>query len=236
MNASTFSTLLLNLPLIFLTSVASAQTGEVRTGAAALDAWKADAPGVRRHIKPSDLPAPPIGTEPEKSVGKNVKVVNPPQGALPKVPDGFAVQVFASGFKQPRTLRVAPNGDIFLSESGTGRVLVFRAIAGGTPAKPEVFAENLDRPYGIVFYPPADPQYVYVAAANQVVRYPYRSGCHQGRGSGRSDHPQHSDGAALDARSGGLAGRQATIPRRRIGVQSWGGWHARDDAREYPAA
>src|SRR6185295_8197506 len=90
---------------------------------------------------------------------------------------GFTVQVFASGFRQPRTLRVAPNGDIFLSESGTGRVLVFPAAAAGrAPAQPEVFAENLERPYGIAFYPPADPRYVYVAAANQVVRYPYRSG------------------------------------------------------------
>jgi glucose/arabinose dehydrogenase len=104
-------------------------------------------------------------------------VVEPPQGALPKVPDGFTVQVFASGFKQPRTLRIAPNGDIFLSESGSGRVLVFRAdAAGSAPAKPEVFAENLDRPYGIVFQPPGDPRYVYVAAANQVVRFAYRSG------------------------------------------------------------
>ena len=85
------------------------------------------------------------------------------------------VQEFAGGFKQPRTLRVAPNGDIFLSESGAARVLVFRAGAGA-PAKPEVFVENLDQPYGIVFLPPADPRYVYVAAANQVVRYPYRSG------------------------------------------------------------
>jgi glucose/arabinose dehydrogenase len=53
---------------------------------------------------------------------------------------------------------------------------MFRADAGGAAAKPEVFAENLDRPYGIVFHPPTDPRYVYVAAANQVVRYPYRSG------------------------------------------------------------
>jgi glucose/arabinose dehydrogenase len=91
--------------------------------------------------------------------------------------------VFASGFKQPRTLRIAPNGDIFLSESGAGRVLVFRANAGGAPAKPEVFAERLDRPYGIVFVPPADPRYVYVAAANQVVRYPYRSGATKAEGA-----------------------------------------------------
>jgi hypothetical protein len=44
------------------------------------------------------------------------------------------VQVFASGFRQPRSLRLAPNGGIFLSESGTGRVLMFPAAAGGAPA------------------------------------------------------------------------------------------------------
>ena len=164
-------------------SLAYAQGSELRTGATAVnDNWKSDAPGVRRLIRPSDLPAPPkqVG-DPEASVAANVKVVAPPQGAAPKVPDGFAVQVFASGFKQPRTIRVAPNGDVFLSESGTGRVLVFgapsgSAAAGGTSEKPEVFAQNLERPYGIAFVPPENPQYVYVAAANQVVRYPYRDG------------------------------------------------------------
>ena len=176
MRFRTFSTLLAHVPLILVAPVVSAQTAEVRTGAAALADWKVDAPGVRRHIKPSDLPAPPSGTEPEKSVGSVAKVVEAPQGALPKVPDGFAVQVFASGFKMPRTLRVAPNGDIFLSETGAGRVLVFRAGASGALGKPEVFAEGLDRPYGIAFVPPVEPRYVYVAAANQVVRYPYRDG------------------------------------------------------------
>jgi glucose/arabinose dehydrogenase len=171
---------LVALPLVLVACAHT--TGEVRTGAAAATDWTADAPGVRRHIKPSDLPAPPAATDAEASVGKAVTVTEPPQGALPKVPDGFAVQVFASGFKQPRTLRVAPNGDIFLSESGTGRVLMFRADAGGAPAKPAVFAENLDRPSGSAFYPPADPQYVYVAAANQVVRYAYRSGADKAMG------------------------------------------------------
>lgn len=175
MHTPTLLTLLFHVPLVFTASLAWAQTGEIRSGAAVSDDWRADAPGVRRHIKPSDLPAPTTVTDAEASIASKAKVVKPPQGALPKVPDGFAVQVFASGFKQPRTLRVAPNGDVFLSESGTGRVLVFRASTGGAPAKPEVFAENLDRPYGIVFQPPTDPRYVYVAAANQVVRYPYRS-------------------------------------------------------------
>jgi hypothetical protein len=98
MHSLTFSKLVLPVPLVFAASFACAQTAEVRTGAAAFAGWKVDAPGVRRHIKPADLPAPPSGTDPEKSVGKPVKVVEPAQGALPKVPDGFAVQVFARGF------------------------------------------------------------------------------------------------------------------------------------------
>jgi len=137
--------------------------------------WRADAPGVEHHIKQSDLPTSVTPTDPEGSVASNVTVVPPPNGALPKVPEGFTVEVFASGLNKPRTLRIAPNGDIFLSETGTGRVLVFRANASA-PAKPEVFAENLDRPYGIVFHPATNPEHVFVAAANQVVRYPYRSG------------------------------------------------------------
>ncbi len=164
----------LSYAFLIVTSPAFAQNSELRTGSAALADWKTDAPGVRRHLKVSDLPAPPSGEGPEVSRGTSIKIVPRPEGALPKVPAGFSVQVFATGFKQPRTLRVAPNGDVFLSESGTGRVLVFRAAARELPARPEVFAEGLEKPYGIAFHPVVDPRHVYVAAANQVVRYPYR--------------------------------------------------------------
>jgi len=88
-------------------------TRQVLTGAAAFGGWKSDAPGVRRHMRPSDLPPPATGKDPEGSIAKIVKVVEAPKGALPKLPDGFAVQVFASGFKMPRTLRIAPNGMSF---------------------------------------------------------------------------------------------------------------------------
>lgn len=168
--------------LVALTLVACAQTGGVRTGSAILSDWRSDAPGHRLHIRASDVPAAETGNDPEKSIAGNVTVVPPAAGALPRVPDGFAAEVFATGFKQPRTLRVAPNGDVFLSESGAGRVLVFRGGATGATATPAVFAENLDRPYGIAFLPAADPRYVYVAAADRVVRYPYRSGDTRARG------------------------------------------------------
>ena len=150
---------------------------EISTGAIAFDDWRGDAPGVRHHIRAVDLPAATMaGSDPEASTADPATVVAAPPGATPTVPDGFAVRVFASGFKQPRRLRIAPNGDIFLAESGTGRVLVFQGSNAGGSAQHHVFAENLDRPYGIAFVPPTNPRYVYVAAANQVVRYPYRSG------------------------------------------------------------
>jgi glucose/arabinose dehydrogenase len=75
-------------------------------------------------------------------------------------------------------LRTAPNGDIFLSESGAGRVLVLRgADDAGKSLDVSVFAASLDQPYGIAFYPPGPaPKYVYVATPGQVFRYPYKSG------------------------------------------------------------
>ena len=129
------STILALQALILAPLMASAQTSHD---------WQADAPGVRHHIRASQLPVAPAQTEPEAFKGTPAKIVSRPEGALPKVPDGFQVEVFASGFKQPRTIRVAPNGDIFLSESGAGRVLVFRA-GSRAPAKAEVFAEDLHR-------------------------------------------------------------------------------------------
>jgi glucose/arabinose dehydrogenase len=144
------------------------------TGQAAYGDWRVDAPGLRFRITPADLP-PPGATPP---------IANPPQtaprpaGALPKAPFGFAVDLFASGLNQPRVLRTAPNGDVFVAESGAGRVLVLRgADDPGAPPQTSVFAEMLDRPYGLAFYPPGpDPKYLYVAAPGQVYRYPYKSG------------------------------------------------------------
>jgi glucose/arabinose dehydrogenase len=173
------SALVMCIPLMCLASPALSQASDVRTGAAAFGTWESDAPGVSRHIRPTDLPQPTLTeNDPEAPDFENLaKVVDAPQGRMPAVPEGFAVQVFARDLNKPRVIRIAPNGDIFVAESGSGRVLVFPAEAArGGPATPQVFAENLDRPFGIVFHPPAEPRYVYVGAANQVVRFPYRSG------------------------------------------------------------
>jgi hypothetical protein len=171
-------TILTSLPLAFLL-LTPVHAQQVRTGAEAFGTWEADSPGVSRQIRPADLPPPTLTeNDPEAPDFEHMaEVVPAPQGKLPAVPQGFNVQTFARDLNQPRVIRIAPNGDVFVAESGSGRVLVFSADAArGGAAKPEVFAEGMQKPFGIAFFPPAAPRFVYVAATNQVVRFPYRAG------------------------------------------------------------
>jgi glucose/arabinose dehydrogenase len=145
----------------------------VRTGAAAFGDWRTDAPGVRRLITPADLPAP-FATRSTANMSQHAARTD---AEIPKAPPGFTVEQFASGLNIPRVIRVAPNGDIFVAETGAGSVRVFRPGAGSGEAKGEIFADGLQRPYGIAFYPSGqDPRFVYVASPDSVVRFPYRSG------------------------------------------------------------
>jgi glucose/arabinose dehydrogenase len=144
------------------------------TGPAAFGDWRIDAPGLRFRITPADLPsanASPASANPPREAPR-------PSGALPKAPFGFAVDILAQGLNEPRVMRTAPNGDIFLAESGAGRVTVLRGAEDATqPPTTGVFAEKLDRPYGIAFYPPGpEPKFVYVATPGEVYRFPYKSG------------------------------------------------------------
>jgi glucose/arabinose dehydrogenase len=161
--------------------------GEVLSGAAAFGDVSKDAPGVTRHIGPSDLPAP-HATEAKAFMST---VASPPKGAAPQVPPGFTVTPFAH-LAAPRQIRVAPNGDIFVAETKNGKVTVLRAADGATePSQTATFASGLGGPFGIAFYPLGpDPQYVYVANAGSVVRYPYRSGDLTARGPAETIVPE----------------------------------------------
>ena len=103
----------------------------------------------------------------------NAPVVVPlPQGFQPQLPPGFKVSILAAGFDQPRWLAIAPDGDVFVADSGAGKVIVLHAShAPADGASRAVFAEHLNRPFGIAFH----DRYVYVANTNQVVRFPYDS-------------------------------------------------------------
>src|ERR1700687_740285 len=75
-------------------------------------------------------------------------------------------------------MRVAPNGDIFISETSPGRIRVLRAADGSTkPSANEFYASGLHQPFGIAFFSSGDnPQWVYVAETDRVVRFPYNPG------------------------------------------------------------
>jgi len=166
---------------IALPTMIHAQSGNMLTGKAAFNDWQSERPGARRLIKPDDLP-PPFATEGVRN--RMQLVVNPGDREL-KTVAGFEVKPFAKGLEGPRLIRTAPNGDVFVAESNAGRVQVLRPSAdGGKAEQMEVFASGLKRPFGINFYPAnGQPEWVYVANTDSVVRFPYRSGDLKARGT-----------------------------------------------------
>jgi glucose/arabinose dehydrogenase len=118
------------------------------------------------HGQKPNLPAP-FET---KSAGNGPEGVKPPAGFLPKAPLGFQVSIYATDFKVPRFMTVAPNGDIFVADTGAGQVVILRdpQHGGGTPQK-EVFVDKQKAPFGIAFH----DDYVYVGNMTSVVRFHY---------------------------------------------------------------
>jgi glucose/arabinose dehydrogenase len=170
----------------------------VITGSAAFADWTQEKPGVLRKILVTDLPEPASA----ESVRNQPRIVARPQNAWPIAPPGFKVTLYAGGdngpslspdqqhsqqhntklpdsgtFTQPRLIRCAPNGDLFVADSGGGAIVVLRGVgADGKAAKVERFATGLDHPFGIAFFPAGNPQFVYVANTTSMVRFAYKSG------------------------------------------------------------
>jgi glucose/arabinose dehydrogenase len=185
------TTILLVLPLI-------ARSEKTITGQEAFADWTEEKPGISRKIALADLPAP----MPAESVRNQPQIVARPANAWPIAPPGFKVTLYAGGdsgpnsspdpqqsqerhtappragtFRQPRLIRTAPNGDLFLADSAAGTVFVLRGVrADGQASIIERFATDLDHPFGIAFYPADNPKFVYIANATTVVRFPYVAG------------------------------------------------------------
>jgi glucose/arabinose dehydrogenase len=173
---------------------ATAPPPPLLTGQSAFTDWNQQRPGVRHKITVGDLPAP----NPTEAVDNGPNVVPRPINAWPIAPANFSVTLYAGGdsvplqrsaatehmklsngtFTEPRYIVTAPNGDIFLSDSGAGTIFVLRGVApSGKAATIEKFATGLDHPFGIAFYPSGpNPQYVYIGNATTIQRIPYHSG------------------------------------------------------------
>ncbi len=164
----------------------------------AMGDYTSDAPGVRRLIVVGDLPEPYA----TPSVANGPHMVPRPADAWPKVPEGFKVELLATGLNNPRKIITAPNGDLFIAESGPGRIKVFRQGPDGKVISTNIFAEKLRQPFGIAFYPPGpNPKYVYVANTDSVIRFPYENGDLTARGAEEMIVPDLPGGGKL--RGGG---------------------------------
>src|SRR6266568_534038 len=140
-------------------SADSSQEHKVLTGQAAFTDAAHQSPGIRRHLTAADLPAP----APDQSVDNGPRLVPKPGNAWP----------------------VAPNGDLFLAESETGKIKVFRGVGtDGKPQQTSVFATGLHQPFGIAFYPSGpNPKWIYIGDTDAIVRFPYQNGDLRARGA-----------------------------------------------------
>jgi glucose/arabinose dehydrogenase/cytochrome c2 len=136
--------------------------------------WVDDAPGRVHRIDLDALPEPYASS----SASNFPQVVPRPEGAALKLPPGFSVNVFTAEVEGPRVMRIAPNGDVFLAETQSNRIKVLRPNADHSAvASMTTYAQGLIQPFGLQFYPAGDePEWLYVAENNRVVRYPYSSG------------------------------------------------------------
>ena len=154
----------------------------VLTGPKAFTNTASLSPGLARKMTAQDLPQPqPPNLLPKLSMylaagfGRSAAR---PENAIPKAPAGFKVDIYvASGLTNPRQMRRAPNGDIFMADTGGGTVRIFRGItADGKPRESSVYA-ILPGAFGINFYPPGpNPEWVYVTNTTTLVRYAYKNG------------------------------------------------------------
>ncbi|MES1262316.1 MAG: sorbosone dehydrogenase family protein [Acidobacteriota bacterium] len=173
--AAAMSALLLTGALAIRLAWANANPQNVLTGENAFASYTTVKAGVWRHITAADLPKP--GATPSSSNG--AKVVARPADAWPVAPQGFKVELYATGLTNPRLARTAPNGDLFVAETvGTGQIKIFRGITpDGKPKETSTFATDLKSPFGIAFYPLGNnPRWIYIGNTDSVVRIPYKSG------------------------------------------------------------
>ncbi|PZR37338.1 sorbosone dehydrogenase family protein [Caulobacter segnis] len=156
----------------------------------------------------------PALPEPHKSLIPTVKVsevVGWPAGVTPKAPAGFRVQPFATGLAHPRWLLVLPNGDTLVAESAeppkkepphglrgffqkmlmkkagsvvpsANRITLLRdADHDGVAELKTPFLTNLYSPFGMALV----GETLYVANADAIVAFPYKTGETQITAAGR---------------------------------------------------
>src|SRR5690554_1464024 len=145
-----------------------------------------------------ELPEPVTNTIPTVHIAE---AVGWPQGATPSPADGTELTAFADNLQNPRWLYQLPNGDILVAESNApeggspggikgwamdrvkeraidsqpsaDRITLLRDENGdGVAETRHAFLEGLHSPFGMALV----DDYLYVANADSLVRFPYQTG------------------------------------------------------------
>jgi glucose/arabinose dehydrogenase len=149
------------------------QTVAATANPAAGEHWSQDSPGRIHEVRAADLDKP-FATA---SAGNPPATVPRPAGTLPAVPQGFKVDLWFTDPDRGRIMAKAPNGDIFLGSMSRRIIKVLRSSTGERADTVSTFAADMNRPFGFAFWPVGpNPQYLYVAYVNSIVRFPYRNG------------------------------------------------------------
>jgi glucose/arabinose dehydrogenase len=148
-----------------------------------LSAEAAEAPGDHIMVTPDQLPMP-YATPAQASRSQAIPRPQPGNMELLDLPDGFEWNLFATDLTDARWLAVAPNGDVFLAQSrfqqtgttdrdDTGKITLLRDADGdGVAEIIETYAEDMERPHGMVFHEGA----LYVGERHGIWRIPYADG------------------------------------------------------------
>ncbi|HEX6970900.1 MAG TPA: sorbosone dehydrogenase family protein [Limnochordia bacterium] len=83
-----------------------------------------------------------------------------------QLPPGFRIEIFAAGLDAPRMMAFSPQGVLFVTVPGRGRVVALPDRGDGK-GRAVVFAEGLDRPHGIAFHRGS----LYVAETGRILRF-----------------------------------------------------------------
>ncbi len=127
------------------------------------------APNVLTRV--SDLPAPDTTAS---KVNYAQVLMERPAAARFKVPQGFALNLYSKA-ANARWIAMAPNGDVFVAQSGMNQISVLRDTDNnGSADQTFVWATGgvLAEPYGMAFR----DNYFYVAVTGAILRYDYAAG------------------------------------------------------------
>lgn len=110
---------------------------------------------------------PPFATP---SARNQSKVIDRPAGAQLKVPAGFTVEEFLTGFDRPRTMILGPGNELLIADSAFGGKGAVWVVANPLRSKEKrKLIEGLSGPFGLAFW----KDYLYVGEPTSIKRYKY---------------------------------------------------------------